>query len=407
MVGQDAREHRRAGRATPYCSEEPSRATRRHPLPRPALPRPNSGAVRRTHHHHPVRSPRHLRNPRLRPRRLHLHRHRRSPPQPSTQPPRHRNSPPHPPQAAAPSDQRSHPDRCHPRRTSHSRTEQATAEAPHLPRGRVMNQAFIVTKEHRRFTEFANAVRKEKTIGICHGAVGVVKTNSARRCANWDALEAYINEWGPRGDHDAKHYALANRSRTVFYTPEILCRPKDLMTEIMHWQIKVGICADEHIRFLTPEAAAEKQHDVTRFVELLIIDEAERLTPTALELLRDQHDRTHRAMILIGMPGIDERFRHYPQLYSRLGFSHHYRALGREELLFVLDRHWKRLGKTLDPDDFTDAQSIAAIERITRGNFRLLERLFPQINRVLKINELDTITDDVIEAAASILVIGN
>ena len=40
-------------------------------------------------------------------------------------------------------------------------------------------------------------------------------------------------------------------------------------------------------------------------------------------------------------------------------------------------------------------------------NFRLLERLFPQIARVLKINELETITDDVIEAAASILVIGN
>jgi hypothetical protein len=47
------------------------------------------------------------------------------------------------------------------------------------------------------------------------------------------------------------------------------------------------------------------------------------------------------------------------------------------------------------------------IERITHGNFRLLERLFPQITRVLKINQLETITDDVIEAAASILVIGN
>ncbi|MFJ6378028.1 AAA family ATPase [Pseudarthrobacter oxydans] len=270
-----------------------------------------------------------------------------------------------------------------------------------------MNQAFIVTKEHRRFTEFANAVRKEKTIGICHGAAGVGKTNSARRYANWDALEAYINDWGPRGDQDAPHYALANRSRTVFYTPEVLCSPKSLMNEIMHWQIKVGICADEHLRSLSPGAAAAKQKDVTRFVELLIIDEAERLTPTALELLRDKHDRTHLAMILIGMPGIDERFRHYPQLYSRLGFSHHYRTLGRDELLFVLDRHWKRLGRTLDPDDFTDAQAIAAIERITRGNFRLLERLFPQINRVLKINQLDTITDDVVEAAASILVIGN
>ncbi len=106
------------------------------------------------------------------------------------------------------------------------------------------------------------------------------------------------------------------------------------------------------------------------------------------------------------MPGIDKRFAHYPQLYSRLGFSHQYRPLGRDELLFVLGRHWKHLGLRLDPEDFTDAQAIATIERITRGNFRLLERLFPQISRVLKINRLHSITDDVVEAAASILVIG-
>lgn len=74
--------------------------------------------------------------------------------------------------------------------------------------------------------------------------------------------------------------------------------------------------------------------------------------------------------------------------------------------MFAPTRPWKRLGQTLDPDDFTDAQALAAIERITRGNFRLLDRLFPQISRILKINRLDTITDDVIEAAASALVIG-
>ncbi len=269
-----------------------------------------------------------------------------------------------------------------------------------------MNQAFIVTKEHRRFTEFANAVRKEKTIGICHGDAGVGKTNSARRYANWDALEPYINTWGPRGDHDAKYYALANRARTVFYTPEVLCRPKDLIHDIERWQAKIEICADEHLRSRETEPTTTAI-GMSHLVELLIIDEAERLTPTALEMLRDRHDREHLSMILIGMPGIDQRFRHYPQLYSRLGFSYHYRALGREELLFVLDRHWKRLGQQLDPEDFTDAQAIAAIERITRGNFRLLERLFPQIARVLKINGLETVTDDVIEAAASILVIGN
>ena len=268
-----------------------------------------------------------------------------------------------------------------------------------------MSQAFIITKEHRRFTEFANAVRAEHTIGICHGDAGVGKTNSARRYAHWDTLEPYLDTWGPRNDDDAKHYTLANRARTVVYTPEVLPRHRELLRDIDHWVTRLGICIDEHQRTLG-KATGTHVGGSTRWVELLIVDEAERLSPTALEMLRDRHDRTRLAMILIGMPGIDQRFRHYPQLYSRLGFSHRYRALGRDELLFVLDRHWKRLGRTLNPDDFTDAQAVAAIERITRGNFRLLERLFPQINRVLKINQLETITDDVVEAAASTLVIG-
>ena len=142
------------------------------------------------------------------------------------------------------------------------------------------------------------------------------------------------------------------------------------------------------------------------YVQLIIVDESERLRATALELLRDRYDRDNIALILIGMPGLEKQFSHYPQFYSRVGFAHQYRPLGNDELLFVLQRHWVTLGKTLDPADFTDAQAIAAIARITRGNFRLLERLFPQVERILKINELDTITDDVIEAAASTLVIG-
>lgn len=111
-------------------------------------------------------------------------------------------------------------------------------------------------------------------------------------------------------------------------------------------------------------------------------------------------------LLLIGMPGLERRLAAYPQLYSRIGFAHQYRPLAEDELTFVLTRHWKRLGLTLDPGDFTDHQAIAAIARITRGNFRLLQRLFTQIERVLKINGLTVITSDVIDAARSTLVIG-
>lgn len=184
----------------------------------------------------------------------------------------------------------------------------------------------------------------------------------------------------------------------------MLTTPKELRTEINDLTLRASLCIDQHL-YKTAEKAGPRT-SASKNVELIIIDEAERLGPTAPELMRDRYDRDKIALILIGMPGIEKQFSRYPQLYSRVGFAHEYRPLSREELQFVLERRWHRLGHDLNPDDFTDAQAVAAIARITRGNFRLIDRLFTQMERVMRINELTAITDDVVEAARSTLVIG-
>ena len=262
--------------------------------------------------------------------------------------------------------------------------------------------AFIATKEHRRFAEFADAVRKHRYIGLCYGAAGVGKTCSARRYARWDLAEPLLSTWGPRDPSEAKVYAALARSRAIFYTPTVCCPFRELHGDIAKLITRVGVCIESHVH----RDKLVHTGRMSDLAEVLIVDEAERLTNTGLEHLRDLHDRTGIGVVLVGMPGIEKRLSRYPQLYSRVGFAHHYRPLQGDELAFVLTRHWRRLGLALDDADFTDAQAIASIARITGGNFRLLHRLFIQIGRILKINGLSVITDDVVEAARSTLVIG-
>jgi DNA transposition AAA+ family ATPase len=263
--------------------------------------------------------------------------------------------------------------------------------------------AFIVTREHRRFVEFATAVRKHRYIGLCFGPAGVGKTLSARRYAHWDEAEPMIENWGIREPDDADVQTMLARSRTVFHTPAVLGTLRDLRDTMANSLVIVSRCIEEQLHRKGMEVRRRDKH---RLVEMVIIDEAERMQTSALELVRDIFDRTGMGVILIGMPGMEKRLSRYPQLYSRVGFAHHYRPLQGDELTFVLTRHWRRLGLTLDDADFTDAQAIASIARVTDGNFRLLHRLFVQIGRILKINGLSVITDVVVEAARSTLVVG-
>ncbi len=260
-------------------------------------------------------------------------------------------------------------------------------------------QSFIVTKEYRRFAEFCDACVREKYIGLCYGEPGVGKTLSARYYAKWFFLENRLPTHLP---YLPLHPEIIN-CRTILYTAESSNHPRAIKKNINSMRGQL----DRLIWELSPGEDIVVTKNNSNYCRLIIVDEAERLKMGGIELFREIYDRGDIGLIFIGMPGLEKKLSRYPQLYSRIGFAHHYRSLSHKEMRFLLSTYWEKLGLSINPNDFTDVEAIATICRITNGNFRLVNRLFRQIERIMKINQLSCLTAEVVEAARDCLVIGS
>lgn len=269
----------------------------------------------------------------------------------------------------------------------------------------------VSTKEYRRFAEFCDACRRYRYIGLCYGAPGGGLTRSAREYARWDRIKPLLPEelftlagrsyfdgnfpHKPFASVVAPSEASVLPCRTVFYTPPVFSSVGRIEREVM------GLCAS--LSYLVEEALQASRgtddfllaYRIPERTELVIVDEANRLKEAGLEQLRDLYDRGHLGMVLIGMPGLEKRLARYPQLYSRVGFVHQFRVLSEDETRFVLNERWGHLGVTGQAVDWTSQEAITTIVRITAGNVRLIHRRLLQVERILQINELHTVTKDV------------
>lgn len=194
---------------------------------------------------------------------------------------------------------------------------------------------FFITKEYRKFEEFCNACFREKYIGICYGSPGVGKTLSARNYAKEDRFDEFYHEDTP----EERAVELARElidCRAVHYTVPVRNTPKRLEEDLERQRFDLFSAL-----FKVRDKVLGKESGYIRDYSLLvIIDEADRLQLKALEQVRAMYDeRKDWGVVLVGMPGIEKRLARYPQLYSRVGFAHEYRPIGKEEMLFILEHH--------------------------------------------------------------------
>lgn len=265
---------------------------------------------------------------------------------------------------------------------------------------------FWITQEHQRFAEFCDACRHDRYIGLCYGVPGVGKTVSARRYAHWDqitpCLDNFPDHWTESIPQLSPHQLL-----TLLYTPNVVHTPQRVRNQIRDLRAALLTYRFHHLERLYPDETYEQRIQHLRQRELLMIDEADRLSMHGFEEVRDVYDHFDLAVVFIGMPGIEKRLARYPQLYSRIGFVHPFRHLSAADMQPVIDALWHTAcQQPFDHQDRSRVDARAAIVTLTRGNFRLLDRLFAQMTRVMKINHLHQITREVVEVAREGLVVG-
>ncbi len=282
-------------------------------------------------------------------------------------------------------------------------------------------EIFVQTKGYRLFTDVCDACRRFRSIGLGYGPPGTGKTEAARYYAQWDRVEQLLPEplitFAGRsavdGFYPYKPFTFTSAPsetpvldcRTVFYTPPVSASPNRIESQVL----ALFAAFSYLVEAANQRNLGERDFLVTRrtsaFIELLIVDEANRLKDAGLEQIRDIYDKGRFGLLLLGMPGLDKRLMRAPQLYSRIGFAHHMEPMSEEETRDFLEKRWSHRVKAYS-DDFANKEAVAAILRITRGNLRLIDRLMTQVEYVLLANQLQVVTKEVVETARQNLIIG-
>ena len=131
---------------------------------------------------------------------------------------------------------------------------------------------------------------------------------------------------------------------------------------------------------------------------VLIIDEADYLSDSALELLRRAiNDKSHTGVVLVGLPRLEFKIRNlkndHQQLQSRIGVMAKLAGLKRPDAERIVAGVWGNL----------DKDTMDAFVQMANGSTRTLVKLMGRVHQTMAINNAEVPDPDLIASAGELL----
>lgn len=246
--------------------------------------------------------------------------------------------------------------------------------------------SFVQTKEYRRFVQVCEAGRRYGYIVACIGERGVGKTWAARQYAQWDVFGPLLSA------HGVSFPPECPIPQTAFYTPKSTVTPKSLEQDLALLLWSLQLLAD-HALPGGQEALPLSGRLRPAVVNMLIVDEVDRLSHPCLAVLQDVFERERLCLVLLGRSGSAARLLRVDALASQTGVLHPFRTLEKVEIHTFLEQQVQRLGLSVK------AEAVEVFTKKTRGNLRTMRLVLQHLDYMVERQGAFLVTGDVIEEA--------
>ena len=258
----------------------------------------------------------------------------------------------------------------------------------------ISKPAFINTRQHERFVDFCDACRRNQYVGVCTGRSGVGKTRSSQAYSNWNVIEPLLTVAPIRYPSPPPKL---DGCFTAIYTPDISCTVKRVESGLALLRNRFDALVEHSMRWHNSEEWYKTRRQ--RFLELLIIDKAPRLSFRCIEAISDFAEKQNLGVALIGLPGFDRRIRNYEPIDNRVGFYHVFNTPRTEELQAILEARWQSQLITIEDG------AVQMLEKVTNSNIQKLVNINAEMSRVCELNSITVITSDLVELASKTLLL--